>query len=260
MAVTSSLTIASARKQTAAAIVRQSVSRRQPVAAVVCIVLWSALLAGCGAEPSVGSADVPIRTERERAEEIAAELHSAVWNRLALMPAVAQVKFVQQRPITDPTREQAVIEEFRAQAQARGIRPEFAERVIVAQLDASKWIQSTLHQRWAQMPPDESEELKDLVQELRPAVDAATERILVALQLMGSCPNECQRAMEHAYARRSPLPPQVPEAAWDMAWAPLREAPPDFMPGRAALGRVPSLRSLSPENQPLTPDFAPEEL
>lgn len=260
MAVCSSHTEASAPKPSSPRIVRQSPPRRQlRWWNALGTLLVGALLAGCDSTNSASVTPVPLRSERERAEEIAGELHSAVWNRLALMPAVAHVKFVQQRPITDRVREQELTDDFRSQAQARGIRPEYAERVITAQLEASKLIQSKLYEQWTQSPPSDSDTLRDLTQELRPAIDAATERILTALQLLGGCPTEFQRAMEHAYARRSPLPPQVPEVAWDIAWAPLRETPTDFMPGRAALGRVPSLRSMSPENQPLSPDFAPEE-
>jgi chorismate mutase len=224
------------------------------------LLLTGSLLAGCDAPDSAATSTFTVRSERERAEEIAEELHAAVWHRLALMPAVAQTKFVNKRPITDRTRDALLIEEFRTQAHARGIRPEFAERVIRAQIEASKRIQTELYEEWEMTPPADSDTLRDLTQDLRPSIDAVTERMLTALQLLGGCPNEFSRAIEHAYAKRSPLPPQVPDAAWDLAWGPLREIPADFMPGREVLGRMPSVRSTLPENQPLMPEFAPDEL
>jgi hypothetical protein len=108
-------------------------------------------------------------------------------------------------------------------------------------------------------PPSANDVPRDLVEDLRPSIDAATERILIAIQFLGRCPTECGRAIEHAYARRSPLPPQVSEAAWDLSWAPLRDLPPNFAPGREVLGRAPSVSSKTRENQPIMPEFTPEE-
>lgn len=225
---------------------------------VALLLLTAALLVGCDMGDSAPAASVVIPSERERAEEIALELHAAIWHRLAIMPAVAQTKFVNERPITDRLREESMVEEFRTQAHARGILPDFAERVIRSQIAASKQIQTELYEQWEKAPPSDDEQLRDLAADLRPSIDAVTERMLTALQLLGGCPNEATRAIEHAYARRLPLPPRVPEAAWDTAWTPLRDAPPNFMPGREALGRIPSLRSTLPENQPLIPEFMPE--
>lgn len=222
------------------------------------VLLTAALLAGCNGGDSAPAAGVSTRSERERAEESAQELHAAIWHRLALMPAVAQTKFVHERPITDRNREELMIEEFRNQAHARGISPDFAERVIRSQIAASKQIQTELYAQWARTPPPDDDQLRDLAADLRPSIDAVTERMLIALQLLGGCPKEAAWAIEHAYARRSPLPPQVTEAAWDTAWAPLRDVPANFFPGRAALGPLPSLRSTLPEHQPLLPDFTPE--
>ncbi len=197
--------------------------------------------------------------DRARADEYAEELHAAIWNRLALMPAVAQSKFHQQRPISDRAREAELVEQFRKLAMNRGIHPEFAERVIRAQIDASKRVQTELYEEWKAHPPPEDTHLRDLVQDLRPAIDVTNERMLVALQLLGAVPDELKRAMEHAHARRSPLPPHVSGEAWDVAWGPLLAIPENFMPGREALGPIPTLRSAQPENQPFVPDFAPEE-
>ncbi len=223
------------------------------------LLLTAGLLAGCDAGDSVPVTEVPFRSECDRAEETALELHTAIWHRLAIMPAVAQIKFVNGRPITDREREELMVEEFRNQAHARGILPDFAERVIRAQIAASKQVQTELYEQWAKAPPSNDEQLRDLAADLRPSIDAVNERILIAMQLLGGCPNDAARVIELAYARRSPLPPQVPEIAWDTAWESLRAAPPNFTPGRAALGRAPSLRSTLPENQPLLPDFTPEE-
>ncbi len=223
--------------------------------------LWGLLtiallfVTGCDAPPQPNA---PQRTEREKAEESAEELHAAIWDRLALMPAVARNKFHYQRPISDLTREMELIESLRQQALNRGIHPDFAETVIRGQIEASKRIQERLHAEWTAQSPPKDVPLRDLLQELRPAIDQTTERLLIALQRLGSVPNEFESAIEQVYARRSTLPPHVPVEAWDMAWAPLREAPRDFFPGAKALSRIPSLKSKQPENQPLLPEFVPE--
>lgn len=198
-------------------------------------------------------------SDRKNADEYAEELHAAIWNRLALMPSVAQSKFHHQRPISDRAREAEIIEQFRQMAMNRGIHPDFAERVMRAQIDAAKVIQTALFEEWKSQPPAEDMQLRDLVRDLRPSIDVTNERILVALQFLGAVPDEMKQSIEKAFLRRSPLPPHVPGEAWDLAWAPLLAAPRDFMPGRAALGHIPSLRSTLPEHQPLLPDFVPEE-
>ncbi len=198
------------------------------------------------------------QSDQSKSSEFATELHAAIWNRLALMPAVAQHKFHQKKPISDRIREADVIQQFRNQAMFRGIHPDFAEAVMRAQIDAARLTQEQLHSEWERDPPPEDAQLRDLVRDLRPSIDETNERMLVALQLLGGVPLECQRALEEAYLRRSPLPPHVPTEAWELAWVPLRSVPPNFMPGRAALGKIPTSRSLLPENQPLLPDFAPE--
>lgn len=200
-----------------------------------------------------------LTSDRSNADEYAEELHAAIWNRLALMPAIAQSKFHHQRPISDRAREAEIIEQFRQMAMNRGIHPDFAERVMRAQIDAAKLIQTALFEEWKSHPPAEDTQLRDLVRDLRPSIDVTNERILVALQLLGAVPDELTQAIEKAYVRRSPLPPHVPGEAWDMAWAPLLTTPRDFMPGRAALGPIATLRSMLPENQPLSPEFVPDE-
>ncbi|MDP1798906.1 MAG: gamma subclass chorismate mutase AroQ [Planctomycetaceae bacterium] len=214
-----------------------------------------ALIVGCTEAPAT---QPTAPSDQAKADDYAVELHTAIWNRLALMPAVAQNKFHHQRPISDRGREAELVDQFRLQAANRGIQPDFAEKVIRAQIEASKLIQTELHAQWQDHPPSEDTLLRDLVQDLRPSIDLATERLLAALQLLGTVPQENTRAIEHAYARRSPLPPHVPEKAWDVAWAPLRDAPKDFVLSREALKRASSFRSALPENQPLLPEFVPE--
>lgn len=210
---------------------------------------------GCDRSPPV---PLELKSDHAKADEYAAELHAAIWSRLALIPAVAQSKFHSQRPIRDTEREADVIERFRQLAMNRGIHPGFAEQVIAAQIAAATLTQEVLHAEWKSDPPPEDERLRDLVRDLRPSIDHTNERILIALQLLGSVPDECQRAIQDAYQRRSPLPPQVADDAWNMAWKPLLEAPKNFMPGREALGQIPSIRSTLPDYQPLLPEFTPE--
>lgn len=234
-------------------LVRQAGACRRRLWGLFIIVLLSAT--GCDAPPQPKA---PQQTEREKAEESAEELHAAIWDRLALMPAVARNKLHYQRPISDLTREMELIESFRQQALNRGIHPDFAETVIRGQIESSKRIQERLHAEWTAQSLPEDVPLRDLMRDLRPAIDQTTERLLIALQRLGSVPNEFESAIEQVYARRSTLPPHVPVEAWDMAWAPLREAPRDFLRGAKALSRIPSLKSKPLEHQPLLPEFVPE--
>lgn len=233
---------------------RQVVARRPRQAWITALLLLS--LAGCRPTAPVSGSSLP---PTAKADEYARELHTAIWNRLALMPAVAESKFHQQKPISDPVREADVIDHFRMQAVNRGIHPDFAEQVMQAQIDAAILTQKRLHAEWKVRPPAEDAQLRDLMRELRPSIDQANERLLIALQLLGSVPAECGPAIEAAFLRNSPLPPQVPGEAWERAWGPLRAAPKNFLPGRAALGEFASRRATPPENQPLLPELVPEE-
>lgn len=186
-------------------------------------------------------------------------LHSAIWSRLALMPSVAYAKFVDQRPITDRTRETELIDRFRAAADLRGISPDFAEAVIRGQIEASKLVQQRLYEDWQAHPPGADWTVRSLNNDLRPAIDETHDRLLVALQQLGTQPDAFPALVEQLSERRQPLPPNVTEEAWSAAWWPLRTATlPYLVPRAGRVLRGPSTLPTLPQHQPLLPDFAPE--
>jgi chorismate mutase-like protein len=104
-----------------------------------------------------------------------------ITRRLALMPAVARWKWEHGMPIEDPVREVELIAAFRQKAESRGIDPEFAEQVIVAQIDAAKLIQRECFRRWETSPPEHGSIVLDLANELRPRLDRLTDDLLDVL-------------------------------------------------------------------------------
>lgn len=105
-----------------------------------------------------------------------------VDRRLALMPEVAAVKFQQQKPIADPSRERVVIEQSVADAQAMHIDAEGARAFFSVQILMARAVQGHLFDRWrtlAEQPPP----ARDLVAELRPRLDAIGRELLPAVYL-----------------------------------------------------------------------------
>lgn len=218
------------------------------------------LLAGC--QPTASSSSSTSKTAPALHDRLTVSgdlLHSAIWSRLALMPSVAYAKFVDNRPVTDRIREEEQVERFRRAAELRGISPDFAEAVMRGQIAASKQIQERLLADWAVHPPTADWSFRSLNNDLRPAIDETNDRMLVALQLLGTMPDEFPSLMELLSERRQPLPPNVTEEAWATAWWPLRTAKVPYLlerPGRVMRG--PSAMPTMPQHQPLLPDFMPE--
>lgn len=225
------------------------------------VVLAAALSIAWGCREPESDA-LPLTPAEIASETAAMQLHAAIWSRLALMPSVAFNKFVQDRPITDRGREDELIERFRRQSELRGLNVEFSERVIRAQIEASKVVQAHLHQRWKTHPPSAEWRVRDLTDELRSGVDDATNGILMSLVQLGEYRDVFPSAIGRAYLLREPLPPNVPKEAWVLAWAPLLEAPRDLRDRDVEAPRViwPGWRSTPSRNEPLMPDFAPESL
>ena len=126
-------------------------------------------LAGCRTEPGI-----PANVYGHPLPHVIAE-------RLALAREVAWTKFHSGAPVLDPAREDALKAVFVEQARARGLDPHRAEAFIIAQLDASRAVQTELLRRWANPAARPAHPPRDLASDLRPALAALTPRLIAAL-------------------------------------------------------------------------------
>jgi chorismate mutase len=117
---------------------------------------------------------------RPRADADAA---NDVWvlmrDRLEVMEAVACAKWHAGSPIEDPAREQALLDSARAWAEKRHVEPKAVESFLRAQIEAAKQVQRTCFADWQDMPPSDADP-PNLTDDLRPRLDAITDRLLDA--------------------------------------------------------------------------------
>lgn len=114
-------------------------------------------------------------------EEIAvAELLRLEDQRLAMMPAVAAVKWQTRAPIFDPPREAAVIRRAADLGAQMGLSPEPVRALFELQTRLARGVQNTLHRQWAHDGFSSSGAVTSLAQ-LRPRLDELTTRLLQAL-------------------------------------------------------------------------------
>ncbi len=74
----------------------------------------------------------PLRAEINR---LNAEIMGRLAERVKVAVAIAEVKRRHGKPVVDPARERAVLDKARADAEARGVDPDGAERVFRAIID-----------------------------------------------------------------------------------------------------------------------------
>lgn len=134
---------------------------------ILSVVLPALLLGGC-------------RTAPESAEA-ARELAVLMSERLSIARDVARDKHRTQAPVHDPVREAAILAALSVRAAEHGVRMERAEAFFAAQIAASRQVQNELLARWAAGEPLPAGTPPDLKTELRPRLDALTDRMLDAL-------------------------------------------------------------------------------
>jgi chorismate mutase len=105
---------------------------------------------------------------------------SLVTQRLALALPVAQSKWLSGKPVADPVREKAVVDEAVALAQQHGVDPELVTRVITAQISASKIIQRGLITHWTHNPATAPTTAPDL-STIRPQLDNIDADLVTAI-------------------------------------------------------------------------------
>jgi chorismate mutase-like protein len=149
------------------------------------------------------------------------ELHDAVAARLLLMEDVARFKWNAQLPIADQEREAALLARVTHVAVELGVPEAYARRVIAAQMEAARAIQTSLFEQWRAARHGPFAAVPDLAEVQRPRIDRATTRLLTALA-------HTRCALDAGDVRQSftAAPTQLTEfsAAWDVATAALFSA------------------------------------
>jgi chorismate mutase len=105
---------------------------------------------------------------------------SLVLRRLLLADPVAQSKWLSGKPIADPAREQAVVDEAVALARQQGVDPDLVTRVVRAQISASKVVQRGLITSWTHHPETAPTTAPDLAT-IRPQLDAIDSDLVTAI-------------------------------------------------------------------------------
>jgi len=157
------------------------------------------------------------------------DLKSAIAARLLLMDDVARYKWNNAQPIVDPEREAALLERISGEAVALGVPQDYAERVVAAEIAASRTLQLELIAVWQRQQHPPFADVPDLTTVQRPAIDTATRQLLE--ELRGSlCALDC----DDARAVLETAPPSLAHspAAWALATAALWPVPPDICQNR----------------------------
>jgi chorismate mutase len=162
---------------------------------VALVAVTSLTVASCSSEPSPTTATTAVRAG-DVVPAAEADLVQAVGDRLVLAVAVAESKWSSGAPVEDRDREAQALLAIEAAATTAGVDPAEAVAALAAQIEASKVVQWSLHEQWAdeQRPP--FTETVDLVADLRPRLDAATQAMLDALAA-GGAPLSADGLVEH---------------------------------------------------------------
>jgi chorismate mutase-like protein len=140
------------------------------------------------------------------------------------MDDVARYKWNHELAIVDTEREAALRDRTTAEAVALGLPEAYARRVLAAQIDASRTLQMELVTTWRQRQQAAFVGVPDLTGVQRPAIDAATQRLLEQLRA-----SLCALTHDEARAELS-MPPQSLDrhrAAWTIATDALWPVPDD---------------------------------
>ncbi|PMS37102.1 chorismate mutase [Trinickia symbiotica] len=122
--------------------------------------------------------------------------------RLALAVPVAQWKWANHRPITDPPRETALLADVEQRARAGGVDPAFAHAFFQDQIQASKEAQTALFEKWRTSRPPEGP-APDLAASTRPQLDRLTRAMIAALARVQplrdapDCPTRLARSVQN---------------------------------------------------------------
>jgi len=124
-------------------------AKRRLISALLGIVLL--LLTGCSATPSSApTRSTPIAATGPVREAPPAVQHllRLMRDRLVLMHDVARSKWNAKRPIGDPEREGALLQEMEEKGRDRGLDPQFVREFFAAQIAAARQVQEADFARW----------------------------------------------------------------------------------------------------------------
>ncbi|MGH3791527.1 MAG: chorismate mutase [Pseudonocardiaceae bacterium] len=121
-------------------------------------------------EPLLALTDVAAQRVQLADTDVAAQ-------RVQLADTVAAAKWGTDAPITDPTREQAVLD---AVATKLSIDPVLARAVFTDQIEANKAVQYGLYAHW-RTHPDQAPTTRPELSQVRPILDHLTDQLLTGL-------------------------------------------------------------------------------
>ncbi|CAN5159676.1 hypothetical protein BH10PLA2_BH10PLA2_08620 [soil metagenome] len=103
-----------------------------------------------------------------------------IEQRLALMDDVARWKWNESQPVTDPKREQELLEKVVERGQGRGLDPELVRSFFAAQMEAARSIQQADFERWTAQKQKPFADATSLTG-LRQRIDAINDQLIDAL-------------------------------------------------------------------------------
>ena len=101
--------------------------------------------------------------------------------RLGTANAVAEAKFLTGQPVADLAREHVVLQKGTRHARSRGIDPIAIRRALCAQIEANKYVQRALLDKWRAHPESAPTVHPDLVSDVRPALDRVDQELVTAI-------------------------------------------------------------------------------
>lgn len=135
------------------------------------LALVALLVSGCATTASFTAADT---TAVDR-------LLGSIEERLDVAAEVARTKWNTKAPIDDPAREQQIIDAVAREAGGYGLDPQVARAFLIAQIEASKTVQTALHAEWTARGQPPFATVADLGTDIRPVLDRLTPAMLRAL-------------------------------------------------------------------------------
>ena len=141
----------------------------------------------------------PVRFSTEDAE--VERIFNLTGQRLAIMPAVAAVKWQTKAPIFDPARETAVIQRAADLGAPMGLAPEPVKHFFELQAQLAREVQTSLHEDWKAHGFSYAQPVTTLAA-LRPQLDELTVELLQAIYL--ATPVLQREDFERHYATTAP--------------------------------------------------------
>lgn len=140
------------------------------------------------------------------------ELRGVMTDRLVVMEQIAKSKWNAGRPVEDVEREAAVLEMTTKMAVAEGLDPDRATRMVRAQMEAAKIVQSAFFAEWRAASVGKHADVADIAITLRPEIGRLTRELIVAVVAAQDRLQDC-----HASRVLMPVPDAV--SGHPQAWA-----------------------------------------